>query len=278
MTVQTGTPRRVHFVDDFAHGLDHTGPGASWRLRDTHIGAGGDGVVGRGEDGVVIVPRSVHPGTGEPAFTPSEGPEPPDAFLRWTAYLETTASTGFAGFDVSPERTLTVEAELAVRAYGTWGAPASGAAADPAGDVGRGAGALMTFDRETGMVFDFCLTGSAVYALYERLPRAGRDERAFSVAVPLCDVRPGRPHHCALTHDPAAGTVRWVVDGRHTLTVGDLGHQQFDGAFVLWELPGEERAAAPRQLAVGLTTMAASVHGQGIRLGVRRVAVHSTSR
>lgn len=277
MTVQTGAQRQLLFHDDFAHGLDHGRPDATWRPRDTHIGAGGDGVPVRTADGLVVVPKGVHPRTGEPAFTLPEGPEPADAFLRWTAYLQATASSGAPGFDTPPDRTLTVEAELAVRAYGTCGAPASGAAADPAEDVRRGAGALMTFDRETGMVFDLCLTGSAVYALYERLPRPGTGDHAFSVAVPLADVRPGRPHHCALTYDPAAGVVHWAVDGIRALTVGDLGRQQYDGVHVLWEVPGEERRATPRQLAVGLTTMAARPHGQGVRLTVRRVAVHSTT-
>ena len=267
-------PGRTLFEDDFRDGLRSLGVDAPWELRGTTEALPhGDGVIGRTADGIAVVPTAVHPLTGEPAFARPTGPEPPSAFLRWTAAVRATSDAGLAGFDAHRGEVLTGTAELAVSAYGTGGAPADGAAADPARDVQLGAGALLAFDRETGMVFDFAITGSAVYAVYERLPVAGAGHRAFSCAVPLADVRPGRFHRCALSLDRAAGTVRWTLDGQEVLTVAGIGRQVFHDSCLLWDIPGDERTVTPRQLGFGLSTFAAAPGGQGIRLAARRFGV-----
>ncbi|MGW5660942.1 DUF6081 family protein [Streptomyces sp. NPDC003758] len=261
------------FQDDFQDGLRHTGDDAPWELRPAGGFPHGDGIVHRTPDGFAVVPTDLHPATGEPAFARPTGPEPPSALLRWTAALRATASSGAPGFDAEPGRLLTAEAELAVRAFGTGGSPADGTAADPARDVARAAGVLLAFDRETGMVFDFALTGSAVYAIYERLPVAGRTHRAFSCAVPLAGVRPGRFHHCALTLDRTASTVTWTLDGSEVLSVASIGYQDFHDSFLMWDVPGAEEAVTPRQLDFGFSLFAAEPAGQGIRLESRGLRV-----
>jgi hypothetical protein len=267
------TAERTLFQDDFRDGLRFEGGDPPWELRGAGSFPRGDGIVHRTADGFAVVPTDVHPLTGEPAFARPSGPEPPSALLRWTAALRATAGSGVPGFDAEHGRRLTAQAELAVRAYGTRGAPADGAAADPARDVALAAGVLLAFDRESGMVFDFALTGSAVYAIYERLPVAGRGHRAFSCAVPVAAVRPGRFHRCALTLDRSAATVSWTLDGTEVLTVANIGQQDFHDSCLMWDVPGREELVTPRQLAFGFSLFAAAPAGQGIRLDARHLRV-----
>ncbi|MFG2792119.1 DUF6081 family protein [Streptomyces sp. NPDC048419] len=268
-----GYGRHTLFEDDFRAGLRHTGDDAPWELRSAGGFPHGDGIVHRTPDGFAVIPTDLHPGTGRPAFARPTAPEPPGALLRWTAALRDTASSGALGFDAEAGRLLTAEAELAVRAFGTGGSPADGAAADPARDVALAAGVLLGFDRETGMVFDFALTGSAVYAIYERLPVAGRTHRAFSCAVPLAGVRPGGFHRCALTLDRSASTVTWTLDGTEALSVASIGHQDFHDSLLMWDVPGEEELVTPRQLCFGFSLFAARPVGQGVRLEARGLRV-----
>ncbi|MFE0464620.1 DUF6081 family protein [Kitasatospora sp. NPDC058965] len=249
--------RTLLFRDGFAAGPDR------WEPRPDAA----DGRATTGPDGLDVVPAGVDPATGRPAFARPTGPEPPSAFLRWAAVARATASSGLPGFDARDGELLSCSAELAVEVDGTPGVPGQ-----PAADVKAGAGALLAFDRASGMVFDFALTRSTVYAIYERLPGGGH--HAFSCAVPLGPARPGDFHHCELGLDPAAGTVRWTLDGTPRLTVDRIGEQVFDEPErLLWTVPGRVRPATVRQLAFGLALLADRPTGQGVRLRARSVTV-----
>jgi hypothetical protein len=144
-----------------------------------------------------------------------------------------------------------VEAELSARGYGE---PSDGDGA-----------ALITLDRESGLVFDIVVTPEQVLAVYERLG-------VFSYAVPVAERSPDDWHRARIAYEPAAGTVRWWLDGRQVLTHDRLGRRLY-GAGPVHDSGAASDPAAPRQLVAGLGLLARKVHGQGVRLAARRLTV-----
>lgn len=256
---------RVLFGDDFRTGLD----ARRWELRPTHASPRGDGLVSRTGEGITVIPTAVHPVSGDPSFVQPHEPEPSNAFLRWIAVARATAPTGVPGFHVHDGEDLAGSAEFAVERYGT------DDIADPVNDVRQGAGAMLAFDRETSMVFDVAVTGSTAYAIYERLPAQGKHHRAFSCVLRLADVLPGAYHRYTIRLNQREGAVHWLVDGRRALTVTNLGRPRFPASCMLWDIPGEEEDVVPRQLAFGLSMIANTLSGQGVRLSAKSLTVTS---
>jgi hypothetical protein len=263
---------RTHLEDDFRAGLSPD----RWRLRPVDDLPEGDGLVDGSPDGLVVVPTTTHDDTGEPAFrTPPDGVESP-SFLRWATFSQQTSSSGAPGFDAVAGEVLTCSVELAVRRYEP---PSDATGADDPhhhADLRRGAAALITIDMESGMVFDFAFTNTAVLALYERLPRPSHDGATFSYVVPVAARTPEQFHRCEVSYDRAAGRARWVLDGAEVLAVDRIGRKVLDDSLILWQGPGDEELVAPRQLDVGLCTLG-NVWGQGIRLAVRRLGLTATT-
>ncbi|MYS20713.1 hypothetical protein GA0115240_122415 [Streptomyces sp. DvalAA-14] len=263
------------FEDDFRQGLLCDGPARRWELRSVEDLPRGDGLVSGTADGLVVLPASRNATTGEPAFTRPADPAAKTEFLRWAAFADRTTADGGFGFAVRPGEVLSGTVEYAVRTYGTEHHPLGDAVTDHNADMRLGAGALISIDRETGLVFDFVQTNTAIHALYERLPRPGSDHATFSYGIPVGTREPDTFHTCTVSLDPGKGVVRWILDGREVLAVDRIGHKVLDPARLLWEAPGEERTAVPRQLNFGLSTFAGKVWGQGVRLAVRRLTVSS---
>ncbi|MFD5405433.1 DUF6081 family protein [Streptomyces griseorubiginosus] len=268
-------PPGLLFHDDFSQGLRHEGPEARWQLRAVEDMPGGDGVIQTSDEGLVVLPTGRNEITGEPAFARPEVPEAATEFLRWAAFVDRTTDDGGFGFATRPGEVLTGTVEFAVRTYGTAAHPLGDAVKDHDADMRLGAGALICIDRETGMVFDFVFTNTAVLALYERLPRPDAQHATFSYGVPVGTREPGRFHTCSVELDTAAGVVRWILDGREVLTVDKIGHRTLDSSHLIWQSEGEESIARPRQLNFGLSTFTGKVWGQGVRLAVRRLTVAS---
>jgi hypothetical protein len=265
----------VLFHDDFRGGLVHAGPEARWQLRAVEDMPGGDGLISTSGEGLVVLPTGRNETTGEPAFARPEDPEAATEFLRWAAFVDRTTDDGGFGFATRPGEVLTGTVEFAVRTYGTAAHPLGDAVTDHDADMRLGAGALICIDRETGMVFDFVLTNTAVIALYERLPRPGADHATFSYAIPVGTREPDRFHACSVELDAGAGVVRWILDGEEVLTVDKIGHKALDSSRLIWQSEGEERLAAPRQLNYGLSTFTGKVWGQGVRLAARHLTIAS---
>jgi hypothetical protein len=258
------------FYDDFPARLEHDGPGARWQLRPAAGLPEGDATAIASPAGLVVEPREVNPDTGLPQFSRSPGAT---GHVRWAALARHTCGHGFPGFDAPEGRALTLSAELAVRAYGLARHPYGTAVADPHRDPGLAAAALITTDRETGMVFDFTLTDACVYAVYERLGQPDPEAAAFSYAVPVAERGPGLTHRLAIAYRRGEGTVTWMVDDREVLTVDRIGLRALDPGYLTRDNHLTEKPAAPRQLTIGLGLFADEAWGQGIRLTVQRVGV-----
>lgn len=253
------------FHDDFSAGFTTEGPDAAWQVRPAAGRPAGDGEVRPGvPDGVEIVPPEVDPATGEPRFADA-GDQP--VHVRWAALVSRVSAAGFPGFDAVPGTWLVLGSELSVTPYGL---ERLGAADD---DPAIAAAALITTDRETGMVFDFMVTAGRVYAVYERLGAPDGPHAAFSYTVPVAVTGPGRLLDCVVAYHAAAGVVSWFLDGSNVLTVDRIGARMPDDSALTRDNGRPAVACAPRQLAVGLGMFAEKSLGQGVRLAVRRVTV-----
>jgi hypothetical protein len=254
---------RAGFAADGADGADSV-DSPLWQVRPAAGLPAGDGEVRTSPDGLEVAPPEADPGTGEPRFADA-GDQP--VHVRWAALAARTSSAGFPGFDAEAGSLLVLEAEMSVTPFGL---DRLGLAAD---DPAIAASALITTDRETGMVFDFMVTGGQVYAVYERLGAPDGPQAAFSYSVPVADSEPGRFHACVVAYDAAAGVVRWILDGSNVLTVDRIGERMPDDSALTRDNGRPAVACAPRQLAVGLGMFAEKSLGQGVRLAVRRVSV-----
>ncbi|WP_380283607.1 DUF6081 family protein [Kitasatospora purpeofusca] len=215
----------VLFHDDFRAGFD---TGALWQ-------AGGDGVAAASADGLAVRSSGTDRATGEPVFTATRAPDAPGGgrgdHLKWTALVRHTARSALPGFDLPAGGALTVGAVLAARFPGTGGHPFGAAVADPAADLRLAAAGLVVLDPVSRTVFDFLLTDTRVYALYECLPPPpGADPHAprpaaFSHAVPVAERTPGSWHHCAVRVDRSGSRVTWLLDGAEVLAVDRIGHR-----------------------------------------------------
>lgn len=255
------------FADDFATDL------GQWDIRPLGGRADGDGVASTGREGLVVVPTATHLHSGEPAF--AEPPEPGGPDLRWAALAAHTSSAGYPGFDALAGTQLTVAAELSARAFGLDEHPYGDAVVDPRVDSRLGGGALITLDRESGVVCDVLLTEGRVFALYERLPRPGGHGAVFSYAVPAGDRSPDQWHEAEVVYDLDGGVVRWSVDDQLILIVDRVGRRlgPDHAAHCTADNGLADDDAAPRQLAAGLGLMAEQAWGQGARLAVRQFTI-----
>ncbi|ACU75333.1 conserved hypothetical protein [Catenulispora acidiphila DSM 44928] len=252
------------FHDDFHKGFAAAGPGALWQVRPAAGLPAGDGAVLVSPLGLHVAPPHTDPATGEPRFADA-GDQP--VHVRWAALAARTSKADFPGFDAVPGTWLVLETQMSVTPFGL---ERIGAAAD---DPAVAAAALITTDRETGMVFDFMVTGGRVFAVYERLGAPDAPHAAFTYTVPVAVTQPGRSHTCVVAYDASAGTVRWILNGSNVLTVDRIGERMPDDSALTRDNGRPAAVCTPRQLAVGLGMFAEKSLGQGVRLVVRRVTV-----
>jgi hypothetical protein len=264
-------PWRVVFRDDFRTGF-HVRP-LSWRLRPAgeRLPAG-DGVPTTGPDGLVVVPGHVDPDTGEPAFTPTDGPLGELDHLRWAAFAD-VADPGVAA-------PIEVSARMSAQGFGLERHPYGDAVADPRRELKCGAAVLIGVDRPTGMVFDFIVTDRCVFAVYERLAFPGTDWAGFSYAVPVLEREPGDQHELAIRHDAPAGTASWSVGGRQVLAVDAIG-RRLPGPdaerFAKRDNGRPDQDAAPAQFSFGVGVFTDQVWGQGVRLAVQHFTIRQAT-
>jgi hypothetical protein len=249
--------------DDFSQGFDTEGPDARWAYVAAGPYVADDGVVRTSRRGLHVVSSGTNPVTGEPAFVRTLGQEDDNGsglpgildHIKWFAFPNSTASTGYPGFDAVPGQVLSCHSWMSVRTYGTEGHPFGGAVADPDRDLRLASGILNAGDPETSMIFDFFVTNEQVYAFYERLPERRAElgnYAAFSYAVPVAERSPSQRHHFEIAYDRAAGVVRWLLDGDEVFRVDRVGERLASRQHLVLDHGGTEQQVAPRQLRCGL--------------------------
>jgi hypothetical protein len=253
--------------DDFRRGFSVGAPDAKWFYFATGPFVGDDGIASTAPaGGLTVRARGTHPTTGKPAFTRTLGQEGaadnpaglPGGVdhVKWLAYMNHLASSGFPGFDAVEGRELAIQAGFSGESFGTAGHPFRAAVSNPNDDLRLAAAAMNTIDFDTFMVFDLFVTNQRIYAFYERLP-FGRNQNgygnyaAFSYMIPVATRRPGEWHDLKIAYDRSAGTVRWLVNQREVFRVSKIG-RRIDPQYLTLDHGGEEADVAPKQLDGGM--------------------------
>jgi hypothetical protein len=238
--------------DDFSEGFRDSGPDARWSYSAAGPHVADDGEATTGLGGLRVVSRP---------FTRTLAPEQENEFglpgtldhVKWLAFTTHTASTGVPGFDALPGQELAFETSFTGRTHGTDGHPFG--AAVLADDLRLAAVAFNAFDQETFLVFDFFLTNTQIYAIYERLPFAREAlgaYAAFSYAIPVATRSTGDRHSLKFAYARSAGVVRWLIDGIEVFRVSRIGYHLPGREHLVLDHSGTESAAEPRQLNAGL--------------------------
>lgn len=263
------------WFDDFSDGFvaGPIGSDAKWSPLEVGAFRPHDAIVRVDGDGLSVIPKGVNPVSGEPAFTQTMVPVPPEAefpgvldHVKWVASVNHRSSKGFTGFDTLSGKTIHVEAVVGGRTFGTAGHPFGDAVRDPAGDFRLSAFAMVTMDTETNVVFDFFLTNNSIYAMYERAPFAREafgHYAAFSFAVPVATRTPDDWHRLAVSYDRDANVARWFIDGSLMLEVDRVG-RRIDRRYMAIDVGGEDQVVQLNQLECGLgmfSLMDASIGG-----------------
>ena len=266
----------VTWHDNFAEGfrVGKSGSEAKWNLLEAEDFYPNDGIVTVGENGLNVIPKGVHPISGEPAFTQTLAPASPEAaipgvldHIKWVTFVNAHSSKGFSGFDTPPGTKLYVESLVNGRTYGTASHPFGDAVLDAESDFRLGTFAMLTMDIEANFVFAFFLTSTTIFAMYERPPFA-RDTlgnyASFSFAVPVGSRAADDWHKLAVSYDRDTNTVCWFVDGQCVQEVDRIG-RRLDRRYMVIDVGGDsEEPVQLNQLGCGLglyTLMDASLNG-----------------
>ncbi|MDI3422617.1 DUF6081 family protein [Streptomyces luteolus] len=258
-----GAGEKVVWDADFTSGFTTTGPGARWWYYGQGPYIGDDGHVTTSEKGLRVVAGGVNPATGEPAFVRTLGQDHVNGadlpgeidHVKFLAYANETAGSGTPGFDAVRGQVLHFDTVLSGRTYGTAAHPFGTAVRDPDSDLRLASVSAPIVDFESFVGIEFFLTNTKVYVVYERLP-FGRpqlgDYAAFLYAVPVADRSPQDVHHCRVSYDRAAGTVRYLLEGEEVFRVDRIGHRLAGREHLILDHGGEDTLAEPRQFAPGV--------------------------
>jgi hypothetical protein len=260
---------RTLFSDDFRSGFDDSETG-KWQAL---LGAT-DGKTSTSREGLKVVPTGTNPVTGKPAFARTFAqPDSPLGYEDHTKlYLSprSVSTGGFTGFDVPQEGALHCTASMSATTTGLDQQPfGRRQVPDPQSDLRLAMGSLATLDLETGMVFDFMITNSRIYAFYERLPSTGSTYAAFSYAVPVAARTSRNQDTYRITLDKAGSRVTWTLNGKDVLSVNKIGTLAIDRTYLLIDAGGTPEVVRPRQLGCSLATFtlldgASATGGKGL--------------
>lgn len=258
----TRDPYRIVW-DDFRSGFRAEGEDARWFLYGFGPYTGDDGTVTTTPEGLRVVASGTNPTTGEPAFVRTLAQEADNGHglpgtlehVKWLAFSNHKATSGFNGFDAVPGQVLTFETWMSGQTYGTGGHPFGDLVADPEDDLRLASVGFPLLDEETSVIFDFFLSNRKVYVVYERLPFTRHVQgnfAAFVYQIPVADRSPSDWHHFQISYDVAAGAAEWVLDGRRVFRVDRIGHLLPSREHLVVDHGGEQTTVAPRQLNPGL--------------------------
>jgi hypothetical protein len=148
--------------------------------------------------------------------------------------------TGFPGFKVPDEGEFYYGAKISVETFGTEKNPFNA----PASDFRLSSGGMVTIDFDTFMVYDFLITPTKAYVLYERLPfdRKVKDPVAFfTYVLPVCEIQQGAKHHYKLSYNRSKYQVHYYIDGKRVFAVNEFGRRlpkDYDDFLQFKDLPG----------------------------------------
>jgi hypothetical protein len=148
--------------------------------------------------------------------------------------------TGFPGFKVPEEGEFYYGAKIKVQTFGTEKNPFNA----PASDFRLSSGGLVTIDFDTFMVYDFLITPTKAYVLYERLPFDGKvkDPVAFfTYVLPVSEIQQGTKHNYKLSYNMSKYQVHYYIDGKRVFTVNEFGRRlpkDYDDFLQFKDLPG----------------------------------------
>lgn len=251
--------------DDFSNGFTEVstdGASAKWFYFGAAGFIGNDGTESTGSGHLQVEPSAVNV-RGEPAFSLSVAQEQtsflPGGFdhVKWLAYANSQASSGYPGFDAREGHELTCGAIMSGRVYGADLHPFGSVVSDVESDLRLGSFAFNTIDFETYMVFDFFLTNDTIYAFYERLPvgrgpELGENYAAFSYAIPVASYLPDVPVALSIGYERTEGVVTWRINGLEVFSVDAIGYRLPGRDHMILDHGGEESLIEPRQIACGM--------------------------
>jgi hypothetical protein len=241
------------FRDDLIHGFDAASGSGDWFYFAAPGFVGDDGEETTGPHGLRVTAERF--GSAVPQETGPNSLAGGVDHVKWLAYANRLTDANVPGFAAERGRELIVEATVSARTFGTENHPFGDAVDDPDDDLRLASAALNGIDFESWMVFDVFLTNKRVYAFYERLPfgRGGPlgNYASFSFQIPLLERRPGDEHKVGIAYDRAAGTVRWLVDGKERFRVDRIGHR-IDRKYLTLDHGGKEELVEPKQLDFGM--------------------------
>lgn len=261
------------FHDDFQSGFS----AATWSVQPASFPGGtleqGDGKASTSATGLTVAPTGTNPVTGQPAFIATSGQQPDgggsDAdHIKWLAFAQRLAGSGFPGFDIPATGNLTCTASLSAETPGTRQHPFGDAVTDPDADVRLAAADLVVADLQTGIVADFSLTNSQVFVVYERLRAPGSDYASFAYAVPVAARTPGQYHDLGVRVDEGGNRVAWLVDGEEVMATDQIGYRTFPRKYQVLDHGGTEERLTLRQVITGFALVtvldAAGQDGAGL--------------
>lgn len=271
------------FRDDFYDGFTTEGPDARWFYYGFGPYVGDDGVVTASHQGLRTVSSGTNPASGEPAFVRSLAQEDDNGsglpgtldHVKWLAFTNHQASTGFNGFDAVPGEVLTCESWMSGRAHGTAGHPFGAAVTNPDDDMRLASVGMPLLDEETSTIFDFFMSNERVYVVYERLPFSRQqlgNYAAFVYQIPVADRCPDDRHHFKICYDRSAGVVWWLLDGKEVYRVDRLGYRLESREHLLVDHGGEETLVEPRQLNCGMGMFASLDYGRPDQRALVRIS------
>lgn len=240
---------------------------------------GNDGVITPLSNGMHVGTPATNLTTGLPRFSLTVGQEETNGgmpggldHVKWLAFMNHTASTGFSGFDAVHGQELSCSTRIIGQTFGTrehpFGSKASG------NDLRTAAFAQNTIDFESYMVFDFFFTNKRVYAIYERLSfgwTTTKKYAAFTFAVPVASRSQDTVHDVKIAYDRSAGIVRWILNGKEVYRVTQIG-RRIDRRFMVMDHGGVEETVDMRQLNCGMGTFTLLDGSQGSKPGLVRLS------
>lgn len=147
---------------------------------------------------------------------------------------------GFPGFKAPDNGEIYYEGRVVVETYGTENNPFN-VAAD---DFRLSSGGMVSIDFDTFMIYDFFMTATKAYALYERLPfdQKVKDPAAFfTYVVPVMDLEPSARYHYKLSYNKSRYRVMYYIDGKHVFAIDEFGRRlakEYDSYSQFKDLPG----------------------------------------
>ena len=271
------------FCDDFGNGFTTEGPHARWFYYGFGPYVGDDGIVTASRRGLRAVSSGTNPASGKPAFVRSLAQEDDNEHglpgtldhVKWLAFTNHQASTGFNGFDAVPGEVLTCESWMSGGTYGTAEHPFGDAVTNPDDDMRLASVGMPLLDEETSAIFDFFMSNERVYVVYERLPFSRQqlgNYAAFVYQIPVADRSPSDRHQFKISYDRSAGVVRWLLDGNEVYQVDRLGYRLDSREHLLVDHGGEETLIEPRQLNCGMGTFTALDYGRPGQRALARIS------